>query len=211
MRRERGFALLAVLWLVTALAGLAAGGVAAARAGSAVTMNRVALARARWAAEGCLAVHLWRLDSVLLARQPLQAGAADTLYFANQSRCWSLAVDPGAEPEDDTARVNLNAAPAAVLAGLPGFTEEAVGVVLERRELGERLADLFQIIGRLTPVARAAMLERYGELLRRVEFAPSRLVVAATGAGGLSPVRAEVEVVVAPAGERAAVIRRRMR
>lgn len=205
MKRERGFALLAVLWLVTALAALALAGTAAARVAGAVTMNRVALTRARWAAEACLATARAMLDSVVRANQPLAAFDGDTLYFATGARCWSRVVE-----HDEDGRVNLNAASAPALATLPGFGEEAVRVVLERRAFGERITDLFQVMGRVSPPARAAIMERYGELLRRVEFAPSSLVVTATGVVAGSPVSAAIEVVVVPAGTRAAVVRRRL-
>lgn len=205
MRRERGFALLAVLWLVAALAALGMAGTAAARVAGAVTMNRVALARARWAAEGCLATARVLLDSVVRANRPLAGFDGDTLYFATGARCWSRVVE-----HDEDGRVNLNTALASALAVLPGFGEEAVQVVLERRAFGERITDLFQVMGRVSPPARAAIMERYGELLRRVEFAPSSLVVTATGVVAGSPVMAEIEVVVVPAGTRAAVVRRRL-
>ncbi len=205
MKRERGFALLAVLWLVAALAALAMAGTAAARVAGAATMNRVVLARARWAAEGCLAAVRATLDSVVRANQPLAAFDGDTVYFATSARCWSRVVE-----DDEDGRVNLNTAPAPALAALPGFGEEAVRVVLERRAFGERITDLFQVMGRVSPPARAAIMERYGELLLRVEFAPSSLVVTATGIVAGSTVRAQIEVVVVPAGTRAAVVRRRV-
>lgn len=53
-RRRRGFALLAVLWVLVGLAGLALVGSAAGREQLAATGNRVDLTRARWTAEGCL-------------------------------------------------------------------------------------------------------------------------------------------------------------
>jgi type II secretory pathway component PulK len=208
--RERGFALLAVLWVIVALTALTGAGVLGARIAGAVTTNRIALARARWAAEGCVAVALARLDSITRAAEPLDPAPGDTLHFASGARCWTAALDPGARPDNDTDRVNLNAAPAEVLARLPGFTDDAVRAVMERRAWSERLGDLFQVMARLSPPARAAMMDRYGELLRRVTFAPTRIIVTATGRATGSPAAATIEVVVVPAGPRAAVVRRRM-
>ena len=210
MKRRRGFALLAVLWVIVALTALAGAGVVGARTAGAVTRNRIALARARWAAEGCLAVALAGLDSVAREAQPLDPVPGDTLHFASGAECWTAAFDPSARPDNDSEGVNLNAAPAEVLARLPGFSDEAVRVVVGRRAWGERIGDLFQVIARLPPPARAAMMDRYGGLLRRVMFVPARIVVTATGEAAGSPARATIEVVVVPAGPRAAVVRRRM-
>jgi general secretion pathway protein K len=52
-RDERGFALVAVLWVVVAVGALALVARLAARDAVASTGNRVELARARWEAEGC--------------------------------------------------------------------------------------------------------------------------------------------------------------
>ncbi len=52
---KRGFGLLAVLWVVTALTALTGAGLLVARLGSETTRNRVLLARAEWAREACVA------------------------------------------------------------------------------------------------------------------------------------------------------------
>src|SRR5213594_3871461 len=55
-RSRRGFALIAVLWVITALAALLGVALATTRLGTLTTRNRVLLARDRWAAEACLAI-----------------------------------------------------------------------------------------------------------------------------------------------------------
>src|SRR6266581_4145924 len=50
---RRGFALLAVLWVLTALTALTGAGLIVARLGSETTRNRLLLARAEWAREAC--------------------------------------------------------------------------------------------------------------------------------------------------------------
>src|SRR6266700_2623032 len=50
---RRGFALLAVLWTLTAITMLTGAAMAVARLGSMTTRNRVILARAAWAREAC--------------------------------------------------------------------------------------------------------------------------------------------------------------
>ena len=74
---QRGFALLAVLWTITAVSVLAGAVMTVARLGSTTTRNRVLLARAGWAREACVEilqaryaqdVSVRRLDSVDLGR-----------------------------------------------------------------------------------------------------------------------------------------------
>jgi len=74
---RRGFALLAVLWTLTAITAVMAATLAAVRLGSWTTRNRVLLARAAWAREACVEIlqaryaqdaSLRRLDSVGLGR-----------------------------------------------------------------------------------------------------------------------------------------------
>jgi hypothetical protein len=52
----RGFALLAVLWVLTALSAAVGGTLAALRVADGAEANRLVLTRGRWAAEACLAV-----------------------------------------------------------------------------------------------------------------------------------------------------------
>jgi type II secretory pathway component PulK len=109
MTNRRGFALLAVLWLVAALGMMAAVGLAAGRTGAAVTRNRILLTRAGWAREACIAI--------LMARV-----AEDSAAALAGARIRSLpSVDLGrgtwcaAQVEDPAARINLNRADSATL------------------------------------------------------------------------------------------------
>lgn len=94
---RHGFALLAILWVLTALTALTGAGLLVARVGSETTRNRVLLARAEWAREACA--------EILLARF-----AADTSIRALPE----IALGPGAwcraSLDDPTARLNLNSA-----------------------------------------------------------------------------------------------------
>ena len=74
---RHGFALLAVLWTISAVTVLSAAALAGARLGSATTRNRVLLARAGWAREACTEIlqaryaqdpSIRHLDSVDLGR-----------------------------------------------------------------------------------------------------------------------------------------------
>lgn len=244
MRANReGFALLAVLWVVVALSALAAGAVERARADASVTGDHVARMRARWAAEGCLAVAQSRMETAPRAGGSLALPAADTLYFANGARCLTEGFDPNARFNPDSAgsaewarfdsalassgsqaailrdtlltsygdgRINLNAAPPAVLATLPGLGPEALRVIGETRAWHRPLSGLDELAARLSSAARAALLEHYGELAGAVTFRTAALVLDARGWTQSSRAQATVEVLIVNGGNRAAIVRRRM-
>lgn len=84
---RRGFALLGVLWAVTALAGIAAIGTSDARLGARASANRIALTRAAWAAEGCLALVFAATDGVLRGGGSLAASAPASLAFSREVHC----------------------------------------------------------------------------------------------------------------------------
>ena len=83
---RRGFALLAVLWALTALSVLGGVALVVARTGSQTTRNRVLLARAAWAREACVEILLARygqnpavqqgLDRLTLTASSLRAPLA---------------------------------------------------------------------------------------------------------------------------------------
>src|SRR6266550_505367 len=94
---RRGFALLAVLWVLTALVVLAGAGFAVARTGSLTTRNRVLLARAGWAREACVEILLARYaqDAAIRRLDPVDLGRGS----------WCAAA-----LEDPAARLNPNLA-----------------------------------------------------------------------------------------------------
>jgi type II secretory pathway component PulK len=123
---ERGFALLTVLWLITALSAVVGVGLATTRLGQRTTLNRVALARGLWAAEGCLAIVQARWVQHRLTD-------AATIDLGRGMRCdWRI--------EDPTARVNVNTAEREVLERV---TRDADSIVARRRE--SALADLDEL------------------------------------------------------------------
>src|SRR6266540_968421 len=97
----RGFALLTVLWLITALSSVVGLALAATRLGQRTTLNRIALTRGRWAAEACLAIAQARWAQHRLADTA-------TIDLGRGVQCeWRI--------EDPTARINVNAAEREVL------------------------------------------------------------------------------------------------
>lgn len=95
---RRGVALIAVLWVITALASLAGVSMAVARIGGRTSRNRVLLARAGWAREACA--------EILLARYRADSGAVrlDTVDLGRGTWCRASVADPA-------ARLNVNLAP----------------------------------------------------------------------------------------------------
>lgn len=133
---RRGFALLAVLWVITALTALTGAGVLVARVGRETTRNRVLLARAEWAREAC--------GEILQAR----FAATPTLRKLNP-------IDLGrgtwcrASLDDPAARLNLNTADRDVIARLltvQGMPASLADSVLAQR-LRETIHDLRQVRG----------------------------------------------------------------
>src|SRR5438034_8840984 len=94
---RRGFALLAVLWTLTAVTAFAAAVLAVARLGSATTRNRILLARAAWAREACV--------EILQARyaQDPSVRHLDSVDLGRGTWCTATLDDP-------SAKLNLNLA-----------------------------------------------------------------------------------------------------
>lgn len=94
----RGFALIAVLWVVVALSGLAISVTSHAEVGVAAASARIAGVRGRWAAEACLALAQSRLDA-RTPGVPLLPLPVDSLDLADGSRCQVAMVDSTEAPD----------------------------------------------------------------------------------------------------------------
>jgi len=119
MRRDRGFALIAALWVIVALTSVVGLGVATTRLGQRTSLNRIALTRGRWAAEACLAI---------TQRRWLQHRLSDTasIDLGRGTRCnWNV-WDPG-------TRININLADRETLTRLIGDSILADSLVKARR------------------------------------------------------------------------------
>ncbi len=115
---QRGFALIATLWVITVLTAVVGLSLATTRLGQQATLNRLALARGRWAAEACLAIAQARWTQGKLADTA-------TVDLGRATRCaWQL--------EDPTAKVNFNTADPDVLGRL-GANEPFIRALVERR------------------------------------------------------------------------------
>ncbi len=139
---RRGFALLAVLWVLTALTALTGAGLLVARLGTETTRNRMLLARAEWAREACGEILLARfaIDPTIRELDPIDLG--------RRTWCRASLDDPG-------ARLNLNTVDRQALVQL--FTAVGVGralaeSVIVRRARGT-VYDLLQVPGLDSTVA----------------------------------------------------------
>ena len=106
-----------------------------------------------------------------------------------------------------TGVINVNAAPEAVLAALPGVTDETVRIVMLHRSSG-LLPDADVLSGLLSPSARATLLASYPEFVRATVFAPPQLVGVVTGGVRGTLITARVTLTAVPVAGRLAVIRR---
>jgi general secretion pathway protein K len=284
MTTRRGFALLAALWVITALTVLGGTAVAVARTGSATTRNRMLLARAAWARETCVEILLARF-----ADDP-SIGGLETIDLGRSGWCRATLADPAAQlnvnladrsalvrvlsavshrqpavvdslvdalldwrdpdtlprpngletPEnrngplaavtelryvrgfDDTlvarlARVlttrgtgtiNLNAASTAVLGTVPGITDEAVELIVRRRQAGQPVRNAEELTGLLSAAGRATLYASYPEFVRTATFARAQLAAVVEGGVHGTPLVARVTLTTMPVAGRLAVIRR---
>jgi hypothetical protein len=130
---KRGFALITVLWLITALSAVVGLSLGAVRLGQRTSLNRVALTRGRWAAEACIAIAQARWIEHRLAD-------STTIDLGRDTWCrWRV--------DDPTSRVNVNTADREVLERVVEREHRAlVDSIVSRRRL-KPFVDLAQIPG----------------------------------------------------------------
>jgi|SRR5437762_1225616 len=128
---RRGFALLAVLWVLTALTALVGTGMVVARLGADTTRNRVLLARAEWAREAC--------GEILQARFAVDPSVrnVDPIDLGRGTWCRAALDDPA-------ARLSLNTADREALVRL--FTAVGVdSVIADSVVRGRRVGQIYDI------------------------------------------------------------------
>jgi general secretion pathway protein K len=135
---QRGFALVAVLWVLAALTALAGTGMMIARLGSMTTRNRVLLARAEWAREACSEILSARFGAGETMSRPL----LDSIDLGRGTWC-------RASLDDQSGRLNLNTADRDVLVRLfeqIGIPPELADSVIAQRHRGP-IRDARQVPG----------------------------------------------------------------
>lgn len=103
--------------------------------------------------------------------------------------------------------IDVNAAPREVLAALPGMTDEAVDVIIARRDASQ-LTNPDMLVSWLSPSARATLLANYPPFLRAAAFSPPEFVALIRGGVRGTSLAARVALTFVPLGGRIAVIRR---
>ena len=143
----------------------------------------------------------------------------DELRRVRGFETWSSGVDSSLDPPGTLftvhpGRVVLERAPAAVLASLPGMTEETIARLVERGLRGAPpLRDVLALGEELSIAARDSLYRHGDELVRRATLDPDAwtLVVYASGSdgerSGTDPV-AIINVRLVLTGTRAAIVRR---
>ncbi len=166
---RRGFALLAVLWVLTALTVLTGVALGVARTGWQTTRNRVLLARAGWAREACV--------EILLARyaQDPSVRRVDTVDLGRGTWCVAALEDPA-------AKLNVNVAERENLLSVVGRQSSVVDSVLQARRRGP-IYDLRQVPGMDSMLAArlAPFLTTRGTGTINVNAAPREVLVTLPG------------------------------
>jgi hypothetical protein len=201
---RRGFALLAVLWIIIGLAVLM---ITLAR----VTHRALAAAeghsdrlRGRWIAEGCIA-RLRASSDAALSEDPYRASARwtmlDSVVGVDTNRTLpgcdiSLSID---------GRPVVSRATTAQLDSLPGMSDEAITTILRMRASDHPLTSLVPIAAELSPDARAFFDASYSELSRRIVVEPDAWVVRSRAHLGTPPTPVNIEARLVRGGTRAAI------
>lgn len=169
---RRGFALLAVLWVLTALAVLTGVALGVSRTGWQTTRNRVLLARAGWAREACA--------EILLARyaQDPSTRRVDAVDFGRRTWC-------RARLEDPAAKLNVNVAEREALQRLfsvVGGRSSVIDSLVELRRQGP-IYDLTQVPGidSALAVRLALFLTTRGTGVVNVNAAPREVLATLPG------------------------------
>lgn len=110
----------------------------------------------------------------------------------------------------DSGRIAINVAPLAVLAVLPGFTEDLLTWIANERAIGRRVRDLPTLASSISRSAADSVLAHYPALVSLTTVDPEVWAIRAQGWSGSPASVAMIEArVVLGRGARAAVTRRR--
>ena len=146
------------------------------------------------------------LAAAMLARRPFVAldqlskvPGVDSATFARLAPQLTVRGD---------GRIDLNAAPAGVLAAIPGFGPAAVVHVLRLRAAGDPVRSLDALASRLARDDRRRLLAAYGEAAAAVTVGPSQWIAHVEAGVTGEPVRDRTMVTLVVVGERLGVVRR---
>jgi hypothetical protein len=97
-------------------------------------------------------------------------------------------------------RILVTRAPLAVIASLPGVTEEAVTRIASHRAAADRLPEWPQLAAELSSPSRVELMRNLLELGRLSAFSPDAWVVEVTATDGRSPLSVTRRVQLNPSG-----------
>jgi len=109
----------------------------------------------------------------------------------------------------ESGRISLPHAPPALLASLPGFSQEVVVRVQEERKVSVQGITLDRIVAGLSTTGRDSVFRHYSELLRLTSPEPEFWEIATRGFSGQPRISVTTETRLVRAARRAAVVRHR--
>ncbi len=109
----------------------------------------------------------------------------------------------------EPGRIAINSAGAAVLAAVPGFSDEVVGRVLDLRARGTPVTDILSLAGVLSTPAAEALIAQYKDFASAATVDPDAWIVTASGTAGFPAVRSSIQVRLVHASIRTVVVRQR--
>lgn len=203
--RRRGFAMLAVLWIIVALSVLALAVGEVARHAVASVQREHDRTVGRWAAEGCISRFRAVLaDSLAGPEQTARVWRAiDTVVLGGND-----ARTTGCDLSARTAgRVVLGRASEQVLDSVPGMSFEATTRVLAMRTSGTPIIELQAVEASLSPEAKAVFDTHYVELSRLLTVQPDAWIIRSQSHVGQPPTPMNIEARLVRAGSRAGIVR----
>ena len=104
------------------------------------------------------------------------------------------------------ARLSVNTAPLAVLASVPGLSEEILLRIDEERANGRPVADVLAVAARVSPQAEHDLVAHYPEVVRLTTVDPEAWLLTAIGRSGSPAISAFIEIRLVRHGRRSAVM-----
>jgi type II secretory pathway component PulK len=140
----------------------------------------------------------------IVPRNDSFASAQELRFVRGLENLASLDSLLGVEPQ----RIWLERAPLAVIRTLPGMNSEAIALIGELRQQHTQIGDLLTLQQAMTPNVRDSLMAHYAELISRTTLVPEAWTLTARSTTGSPPAVAVLQLRLAPAGSRAAIMRR---
>jgi type II secretory pathway component PulK len=109
----------------------------------------------------------------------------------------------------EPGRIAINSAGAAVLAAVPGFSEETIARVLELRSQGTPIVNVIGLAGMVSTAASEEIIAHYQEFAGAATVDPDAWIVTASATQGFPAVRSTVQARFIHASTRIVIVRQR--